>query len=76
MIIEKIKASLVEDFRECYKWFSTWVFVSIPTLIALQENIPVIEQYVPQWVVAVLAILGLVARVIKQGKENKNGNPD
>ena len=39
MIIEKIKANPVEDFHECYKWFSTWVFVSIPTLIALQENI-------------------------------------
>lgn len=75
-MFEWLKDKLVDDVHEWYKWFSTWFFVSIPTLIALQENIAFMQDMVPDWLIAVLAILGLIARIVKQNKEDKNDNAD
>lgn len=70
-MFEKLKEKLVDDVHECYKWFSTYFFIAIPLIVAAQENIPIVAEYLPNWIVAVVSILGFAARVYKQGSVGK-----
>lgn len=73
-MLEWMKRKLVKDAKKWYTWASSWVFIAIPFIIALQETIPFVQEMLPSWVVAVVSILGLFARIYKQGKDGDDND--
>ena len=81
-MLDRIKDMLVDDARDFWKWWSTWVYAAIGVtgvLSLMLEAAPqtlkdCITATAPKWVViamTTLSILGIVVRLIKQ-----NGKTD
>lgn len=63
---------LIAESGQWYRMASNWVFILIAILTTLEQDwVPVFSQVLPEsWyapIVAILAILGVVARLIDQG---------
>ena len=69
-----LRRKLVKDARRWYTWASSWVLLSIPIVITLQETIPFVQEMLPSWFVAVVSLLGFFARLYKQGKEDNDAD--
>lgn len=67
-----LRNRLVHDARNWYKWASTWVLMAIPLVTAAQEEIEVVREYLPRWVVAVLAFAAFGARLYRQEKLHRD----
>ena len=62
------RIKLVPDAKHCWRWYSTWGMGAVASLGVLWEMLPALQQYLPPWVVAVLAILAVIGRVVEQDK--------
>lgn len=74
-----LKDKLVDDARDVWKWWSTWLSVAVGLIGAIavglqmmpQEFQDCVSDAFPRWLVigmSVLALLVPVVRVLKQGK--------
>jgi hypothetical protein len=62
---------LVNNWRDALKWHSTQVFALLALLPLLWEEVPYeVKALVPdeynKWIIAVLAVIGMIARMRKQ----------
>lgn len=66
-----LKSHLVEDARDAWKWFSTWIFGIITVLPIVWPQMPSdLKAALPADLmpyVSALAFAGLVLRLVKQG---------
>ena len=60
----------VQDIRNVYRWFSTWLIAASGTLIIAYENFPQLKDYVPdKWfhvAMGVMLFLIFLGRIVKQ----------
>lgn len=66
--------SLEDDWKSVWKWLSTWVFVVIAFAALLPDVAPSLSGVIPSNYIAILAIIGILARVIKQGESKGDAN--
>jgi len=71
-MIEKLKARIVDDWKEMHKWWSVRIGVLIVVISTADQYIPALQQYVSPDIIKYLAIAAVVARVVKQAKQVKN----
>jgi len=71
-MIEKLKARIVDDWKEMHKWWSVRIGVLIVVSSTADQYIPALQQYVSPDIIKYLAIAAVVARVVKQAKQVKN----
>ena len=80
-MIDFIKSHLVEDARDFWKWWSTWLYFAIGLAGAVAVGLQAMPQEFqdcvsisfPRWLVigmSVLALLGPLVRIMKQGGKN------
>lgn len=67
----KNKIKLVSDWREGWRWFSTWALLAL-VYLTLNPLPPEVLVFIPEphrdKMVAVIAIAGFVLRFVKQSK--------
>lgn len=72
-MINWIKSHLVDDARDAWKWFSTWIFTVLVVLpVAWPQVPPELKAALPADLlpyVSALAFAGLVLRLVKQGQK-------
>lgn len=65
---------LVEDWKDAWRWFSTWLLAMNGTFIIAYEQFETVKAYIPdKWahmIVGTLLLLTFLGRVIKQGQGN------
>lgn len=65
-MIKKIREHLIEDIGQAWKFASVWLIALAGVADILYENMPFVQQYMPQGTVSVLAALALAGRLYKQ----------
>ena len=69
-----IRDHLVDDWNQGHKWLSVQVAALISAAAIIFDQLPTIQQYVPQpWfnkAMAGLGILAIIGRLMKQGKKD------
>lgn len=66
---------LVDNYKDMFKWFSTWAFIIIAYITAgpiPEDMVASIPAEYRGYVITVFAIVGLILRMVKQGSENSN----
>jgi len=63
---------LIKEWKQMYKSWSVWCMVLIFALLAIPDYLPVAAAYIPAEWTKWLAIVGIVARLIKQGLKDAN----
>jgi len=77
----RLKDRLVDDARDVWKWWSTWLYLAIGLAGAVAVGLQAMPQdfqdcvsiSFPRWLVigmSVLALLGPLVRVVKQGRKD------
>lgn len=56
-------AHLLDDWKQCYKWFSVHA-ATIGVVVAVINEY--YGNYMPQWVYSILFIIVLLSRIVKQ----------
>lgn len=73
--MEWLKSHLVDDVRDAWKWFSTWIFGIITVLPIVWPQMPAdLKAALPADLmpyVSALAFAGLVLRLVKQGSKDQ-----
>lgn len=64
----KIEPCLVEDWKSAYKWVSFWIYVIIGVAASIPYALPSLQAYVPEDYLTILAVVGILARLIKQSE--------
>jgi hypothetical protein len=68
----KIMSIFVQDIRNWWRWFSTWLTAASGTLLIAYENFPQLKDYVPdKWFHAIMGgmlVLIFLGRIVKQGQ--------
>ena len=68
----KPRCWLVDDWRKAYKWISVQIMVLIAAAQGLVTFVPTLKDFMPEnvWhpLMAILAILAIVGRIINQSK--------
>ena len=63
---------LVDDVRNWWRWFSTWLIASSGTILLVYENVEGMKDKIPDrifhYLMGILLFLIFVGRVIKQSK--------
>lgn len=63
---------LVDDAKQAWRWFSTWLIASNAMFIVAYEQFDAIKQYIPDKVahgiIVGLLVLTALGRVVKQGE--------
>ena len=57
----------VTDWTALHRFWSVRLIAIIPALAGLQEVLPVIKDYVPGWLYALVAVAAILARNVQQG---------
>jgi len=68
---EKIKAHLIDDWKQAWKFLSVWLALIMMGLDVAGDSLPMIKEYLPDGWVKYAAGAIILARVIKQTKEKK-----
>lgn len=61
---------LVPDWKQLYKKWSVWCMVAAFALLSLPDLLPQVAAYLPPEWAKWFALAGVVARAIKQGKDD------
>ncbi|HUD52793.1 hypothetical protein [Parvibaculum sp.] len=80
-IWDRLKDRLVDDARDVWKWWSTWLYLAIGVAGAVAVGLQAMPREFqdcvsisfPRWLVigmSVLALLGPLVRVVKQGRKD------
>jgi len=80
-MLEKIKAHLVDDWRDVGKWWSTWLSVAVGLIGAVAVGLQAMPQpfqdcvsaAFPKWLIMAMSVIALLVpfvRVIKQSKKD------
>lgn len=74
-----MKMRLADDIRSLHKKYSVWAFVAIFVVTAAEAAEPLYQPWVPAYVfpliVGALAVIGVIARGIKQGPSDADQPP-
>ncbi|MFB2539061.1 hypothetical protein [Acinetobacter sp. c3-l95] len=65
------KIKLVKNWRDCWKWFSTWAFAMIVFLASTPlppEVMALLPESIQHNLIAIVAVCGLLLRFINQSK--------
>ena len=65
-MIKKIREHLIEDIGQAWKFASVWLISLAGVADILYDQMPFVQQYMPQGTVSVLAALALTGRLYKQ----------
>lgn len=68
------KIQLVKNWRQGWKWFSAWAFALIVFLATVplpQEFLMLLPERCREYVVAVVAVCGLILRFVNQTKTHE-----
>lgn len=57
---------LLSRIRAVWHHYSTWALACLLAVGGLQEYVPQVESYLPRWLVVVIAVAGLVGKLINQ----------
>ena len=63
-LMEKLKSHLVDDWRDAYKWARNYAITIIAVLAVIQQYC---AEYIPSWLMMVVAVTGIALRLWKQG---------
>lgn len=63
---------LVENWKKLYKSWSMWCMAAIFALLAIPDFLPMFAAYIPEDWIKWIALVGMVARMIKQGHDDAN----
>ncbi|WP_279025110.1 hypothetical protein [Gibbsiella quercinecans] len=71
-----MKLQLIEEWRQCWRWFSTWALTLAGAIPAVWAELPpdlkfVIPASLMGTITAVVAVCGIVGRVINQTKSGE-----
>lgn len=78
-MLDRIKSTLVADWREALKWSSVRLHLAVLFLAAVYEAMPVLEPSIanmlpgslPAKAIGAYALIGLILRVTKIGSNGK-----
>lgn len=76
---KKRHAWLVKNWRQAWKWFSTWSFMLIVLLATVPippEILNIMPERCREYVVAMVAVCGMLLRLINQSNTSKQGKID
>lgn len=59
---------LLDRIRAVWHHYSTWALAALLAVGSLQEYVPQVQEYLPRWVVAGIAIAGLIGKLVPQNK--------
>ena len=65
-----MKLRLIEGWKTLYKAWSVWCMTAVFAILALPDLLPQVAPYLSQEWAQYLALAGIVARAIKQGRED------
>lgn len=82
-MIDRIKAHLVDDARDVWKWWSTWLSVAIGLIGAVAVGLQMMPQQFqdcvsdafPRWLVIGMSALALLVPVVRVLKQEKSDGP-
>ena len=61
---------LVDDIKQCWRWFSTWLIASSGTILIIYENVDSLKMYISDkafhYIMLILVVLTFLGRVVKQ----------
>lgn len=70
-----MKAKLIEDWRQSWKFLSVQLAAALALLDIAYEYLPAVQTYLPEGWVKWMALSIIVARVIKQRKDTQDAAP-
>lgn len=53
--------------RAVWRHYSTWALAAVLAVGSLWQYVPEVQEFLPRWVVAVIAMAGLIGKLIPQG---------
>lgn len=53
--------------RAVWRHYSTWALAAVLAVGSLWQYVPEVQAFLPRWVVAVIAMAGLIFKLIPQG---------
>lgn len=68
MTLQKIESYLIDDWKKAFTFLSVWFYIIIGVLALIPSFIPQIQGYVPEKYISIIAVLGIVARLVKQAR--------
>jgi len=70
-----MKAKLIEDWKQSWKFLSVQLAAALALLDVAYEYLPAVQSYLPEGWVKWMALSIIVARVIKQRKDAQDAAP-
>lgn len=70
-----MKAKLIEDWRQSWKFLSVQLAAALALLDIAYEYLPAVQTYLPEGWVKWMALSIIVARIIKQRKDTQDAAP-
>ena len=52
--------------RAVWRHYSTWALAAVLAVGSLWQYVPEVQEFLPRWVVAVIAVAGLIGKLIPQ----------
>ena len=71
MNFQKIEAFLIDDWKKAFTFLSVWFYIIIGVLAIVPTYLPQFQGYVPEKYISIIAVLGIVARLVKQARTDK-----
>ena len=70
-----MKAKLIEDWKQSWKFLSVQLAAAMALLDIAYEYLPTVQSYLPEGWVKWMALAIIVARIIKQRKDAQDATP-
>lgn len=82
-MLDRIKAALVDDWRDVWRWWSTWLSIAVGLIGAVAVGLQMMPQQFqdcvsdafPRWLVVGMSVLALLVPVVRVLKQGANDGP-